>query len=120
MREKTADPKSPHKKVGAASKDLDAYGLIFEGEEMLPCVQTGDMVVAEPNREIANGDLVVAKLADGRVLVRWYQRKGSTVRLVPENRKFRAIRARSTEIVFAHKCCEIKRLVSIPVKKKSF
>lgn len=50
--------------------DPDAYGLRCNGESMRPRVKHGEFVVVEPNHSVTNGDEVLVKSQDGRVMVK--------------------------------------------------
>jgi len=52
------------------SKDPDAYALRCNGESMRPRVKHNEFVVVEPNTQVQNGDEVLAKSTDGRVMVK--------------------------------------------------
>lgn len=52
------------------TKDPDAYALRCNGESMRPRVKHNEFVVVEPNTQIQNGDEVLAKSMDGRVMVK--------------------------------------------------
>ncbi|WP_011298531.1 LexA family transcriptional regulator [Cupriavidus necator] len=52
------------------TKDPDAYALRCNGESMRPRVKHNEFVVVEPNTQIQNGDEVLAKSQDGRVMVK--------------------------------------------------
>lgn len=52
------------------TKDPDAYALRCNGESMRPRVKHNEFVVIEPNAQIQNGDEVLVKSQDGRVMVK--------------------------------------------------
>lgn len=52
------------------TKDPDAYALRCNGESMRPRVKHNEFVVVEPNTQIQNGDEVLVKSLDGRVMVK--------------------------------------------------
>jgi len=52
------------------TKDPDAYALRCNGESMRPRVKHNEFVVVEPSTEIQNGDEVLVKSLDGRVMVK--------------------------------------------------
>ncbi|CAM2143730.1 Phage repressor protein C, contains Cro/C1-type HTH and peptisase s24 domains [Pararobbsia alpina] len=60
------------------SRDREAYGIKCKGDSMLPRIRDGEFVVVEPNHEIDNGDEVLVKASDGRVMVKifLYSRAG--------------------------------------------
>ncbi len=50
--------------------DPDAYGLRCNGDSMRPRVKHNEFVVVEPNHAVTNGDEVLVKSQDGRVMVK--------------------------------------------------
>ncbi|MCP3017512.1 S24 family peptidase [Cupriavidus basilensis] len=60
------------------TSDPDAYALRCNGDSMRPRVKHNEFVVIEPNRSVANGDEVLVKSQDGRVMVKElaYERDG--------------------------------------------
>lgn len=62
------------------SRDRDAYGIRCAGDSMLPRIKDGEFVVIEPNHQVENGDEVLVKAKDGRVMIKilLYQRAGRT------------------------------------------
>ncbi|EIF30937.1 putative transcriptional regulator [Burkholderia sp. Ch1-1] len=62
------------------SRDRDAYGIRCVGDSMLPRIKDGEFVVIEPNHPVENGDEVLVKAKDGRVMIKilLYQRAGRT------------------------------------------
>lgn len=93
-------------------KDPNAFSIILEGDSMEPKYYAGDRVVFAPNMEPRNGDAVVAKLADGRVLFKYYSRtgpEGSRIRLSSENPNYGPLEFVSSDFVFIYPAWEIKR-----------
>src|SRR5437868_10257507 len=62
--------------VGSHVTDPNAFAVILEGDSMEPAFLAGDRIVVAPNLEARNGDVVLAKLGDGRVLCKHFQRVG--------------------------------------------
>ncbi|WP_244314828.1 LexA family transcriptional regulator [Paraburkholderia unamae] len=54
------------------SGDKDAYGIRCRGDSMLPRIKDGEYVIIEPNRKIENGDEVLVKSSDGRVMIKLF------------------------------------------------
>ncbi|MFC4431438.1 LexA family transcriptional regulator [Cupriavidus respiraculi] len=52
------------------SNDPDAYGLRCAGDSMEPRIKEGEFVVIAPNHPVQNGDEVLVKSKDGRVMVK--------------------------------------------------
>lgn len=68
------------------TKDANAYALIIEGDSMMPKFEPGDRVVFEPNRQAANGDIVVARVAaDGHVYFKLFHTFGARAEMVRLN-----------------------------------
>jgi repressor LexA len=69
------------------------FMLKVSGESMLDAgIRPGDMVLLERGRAPKNGDIVVAEV-DREWTIKYYERRGAAIRLVPANVKFRAIEA---------------------------
>lgn len=95
-------------------KDSNAFAVIIEGDSMETKFYAGDRVVLAPLMEPRNGDPVVARLADGRVLFKYFFRtgpEGSLVRLTSENPNYAAIEVPKGEVEFAYPAWEIKRRI---------
>jgi phage repressor protein C with HTH and peptisase S24 domain len=60
------------------SKDREAYGIKCKGDSMLPRIRDSEYVIVEPNHPIENGDEVLVKSNDGRVMIKifLYKRAG--------------------------------------------
>lgn len=52
------------------SRDPMAYALRCRGDSMMPRIKNGEFVIVEPNSEPINGDEVLVKSVDGRVMVK--------------------------------------------------
>ncbi|MBP0629947.1 MULTISPECIES: S24 family peptidase [unclassified Cupriavidus] len=85
------------------TKDPDAYALRCTGESMRPRVKHNEFVVAEPNAQVQNGDEVLVKSLDGRVMVKElaYIRDG-IVHLSSVNDKHGMLRILEVEIKQMH------------------
>lgn len=81
------------------STDPDAYGLKCVGDSMEPRIKDGEFVIVEPNRDVTNGDEVLAKSKDGRVMVKilGYTRDGYT-HLLSVNQSHKTIKIPVAEI----------------------
>jgi repressor LexA len=53
-------------------------------------IATGDLLFVDPDVEAKNGRMVVA-LVEGEPTVKWFQKEGPTVSLVPANKKYKPI-----------------------------
>jgi phage repressor protein C with HTH and peptisase S24 domain len=81
------------------STDPDAYGLRCVGDSMEPRIKDGEFVIVEPNHPVTNGDEVLAKSKDGRVMVKilGYTRDGYT-HLLSVNQSHKTIKIPATDI----------------------
>ncbi len=67
-------------------KSKRAFGLVIEGDSMVPRCEPNDVVIVDPDAELRNGCLVVAKLKnDGVVLRRFTRLESNRVKLIPYN-----------------------------------
>lgn len=85
------------------TKDPDAYALRCNGESMRPRVKHNEFVVVEPNTQVQNGDEVLVKSLDGRVMVKElaYVRDG-IVHLSSVNEKHGMLRIPQDQIERMH------------------
>jgi SOS-response transcriptional repressor LexA len=93
-------------------RDQNAFAIIIEGDSMEPKFMAGDRVVFTPNSEPRNGDAVVAKLQDGRVLFKYYYRtgpEGGRVKMVSENQNYGPLEFDRSEFFFIYPAWEVKR-----------
>jgi SOS-response transcriptional repressor LexA len=100
--------------VGSHVTDPNAFAVIIEGDSMEPEVKAGDRVVVAPNLEARNGDLVLAKLNKGGVLLKRFKRtgpSGQTIRLESDNRDYPAAEFAAEEFAFIYPAMEFKRLM---------
>lgn len=93
-------------------RDQNAFAIIIEGDSMEPRFLAGDRVVFAPNSEPRNGDAVVAKLQDGRVLFKYFFRtgpEGARVKLVSENSNYGPMEFERSDFFFIYPAWEVKR-----------
>lgn len=77
------------KKYISASEDV--FGLYVRGDSMKDAnLETDDLLFVDPHVEAKNGRMVVA-LVEGEPTVKWFERDGNTIRLVPANSKYKPI-----------------------------
>jgi SOS-response transcriptional repressor LexA len=98
--------------VESDSKDPNAFSIILEGDSMEQKFYAGDRVIFAPNMEPRNGDAVVAKLTDGRVLFKYYTRtgpEGSRIRLSSENPNYSPLEFELSDFAFIYPAWEVKR-----------
>lgn len=69
----------PHwqNRIPTMCKGKRAFGLVIEGDSMTPQCMPGDIVTVDPDVELRNGCLVVAKLKDDGVILRRFTRLDS-------------------------------------------
>lgn len=89
--------------VAFPTRDPDAYALRCNGESMRPRVKHNEFVVVEPGTQIQNGDEVLVKSQDGRVMVKElaYVRDG-VVHLSSVNEKHGMLRIPQEQIERLH------------------
>lgn len=69
----------------------EIFGLYVRGDSMKDAnLETDDLLFVDPKVEARNGRMVVA-LVEGEPTVKWFERDGNTVRLVPANSKYKPI-----------------------------
>jgi repressor LexA len=67
------------------------YALRVSGESMIEAgIMHGDYVIVRQQSEARNGEIVVAMI-EGEATVKYFEKKGSHVRLLPANPKFEPI-----------------------------
>lgn len=77
------------KKYISASEDV--FGLYVRGDSMQDAqLATGDLLFVDPKIEARNGRMVVA-LVEGEPTVKWFERDGNSIRLIPANKKYKPI-----------------------------
>jgi SOS-response transcriptional repressor LexA len=99
-------------RVETDCRDANAFAIIIEGDSMEPQFLAGDRVVFTPNSEPRNGDAVVAKLQDGRVLFKYFYRtgpEGARVKLVSANSNYSPLEFDRSEFIFIYPSWELKR-----------
>jgi repressor LexA len=73
------------------SASNNVFGLYVRGDSMKDAnIATGDLLFVDPDVEAKNGRMVVA-LVEGEPTVKWFQKEGSTISLVPANKKYKPI-----------------------------
>jgi repressor LexA len=73
------------------SASNNVFGLYVRGDSMKDAdITTGDLLFVDPDVEAKNGRMVVA-LVEGEPTVKWFQKEGSTISLVPANKKYKPI-----------------------------
>lgn len=80
--------------------DENKYALIVEGDSMSPKLEAGDRIVVAPNSAPKNGDVVVARLNTGEVLLKLYHETHAQVRLTSFNNAYPPLDFRKHEFRF--------------------
>lgn len=100
--------------VGTHVTDPNAFAVIVEGDSMEPEIKAGDRVVIAPNLEPRNGDIVLVKLKDGRVMLKKFGRSGpngGTIRLLSENLSYETLEFPVEQVRWVYPAMEFKRLM---------
>jgi phage repressor protein C with HTH and peptisase S24 domain len=100
--------------VGTLVTDPNAFAVIVEGDSMEPEVKAGDRVVIAPNLEPRNGDIVLVKMRDGRVMLKKFGRvgpSGGTIRLLSENLNYDTLEFSAEEVRWVYPAMEFKRMM---------
>lgn len=98
--------------VETDSRDPNSFAIILEGDSMENKFYAGDRVVFSPNLEPRNGDAVVAKLTDGRVMFKYFYRtgpEGSRIRLESQNENYGPLEFERSDFTFIYPAWEVKR-----------
>ena len=76
----TKKPKSIWGKIKVPGvTDSTAYCLQITGTAMLPVYREGDIIIVSPKAKVRNGDRVVVKTTDGKVMAKVMQKKTAKV-----------------------------------------
>ena len=95
----------------------DVFGLYVRGDSMKDAnLETGDLLFVDPKIEARSGRMVVA-LVEGEPTVKWYERDGNTVRLVPANSKYKPIEVSRHDELFKIVGVVVGMIRSIDKKK---
>ncbi|MDD8017326.1 MAG: transcriptional repressor LexA [Bacteroidota bacterium] len=77
------------KRYFSASEDV--FGLYVRGDSMKDAqIETGDLLFVDPTVEARSGRMVVA-LVEGEPTVKWFEKEGGAIRLIPANKKYKPI-----------------------------
>ena len=83
--------------------DPKAFGVKISGDSMSPKYDDGDVVVVCPDKQVVSGAPVVAKLKDGRVMVKRIRFLNGHVLLESVNPNYEPIFTTRDDIEFAYK-----------------
>ena len=89
--------------------DPRAFGVKVDGDSMAPVFRSGDIVVVCPQKQVFSGDEVVARLRDGRVVVKVIRYSDGYVVLQSYNPDHEPIFAEKDQLEFAYKIIWHKR-----------
>lgn len=89
--------------------DPRAFGIKVDGDSMIPAFRDGDTVVVCPQKQVMSGDEVVAKLKDGRVVVKVIRFVNGHVLLESYNTAHEPIFTEKDQLDFAYKIVWHKR-----------
>lgn len=94
------------------SNDENAYAVRCEGDSMTPRIRAGEFVLIEPNHPVSNGDEVLVKARDGRVMVKQFlYRRDGAIRLLSVNEAHSPITLQEDEVVAMHYVAAIVKSV---------
>jgi phage repressor protein C with HTH and peptisase S24 domain len=98
--------------VETECRDPKSFAIILEGDSMEPKFYAGDRVVCAPSSEPRNGDAVIAKLQDGRLMFKYFFRtgpEGARVKLLSENPNYGSLEFDRSDFLFLYPGWEVKR-----------
>ncbi len=104
-------PEQIDQTVASESRDRDAFAIIAEGDSMEPRIEAGDLVVLEPHSVPRNGDVVVARLNEGGVLLKRFRRtgrEGKTILLESINPRYESKEYPESDFLFIYPASEFK------------
>ncbi len=92
-------------------KDANAYGLLIEGNSMLPGYPKGTKVVVCPSETVKTGDIVICRLqSTGKVYIKEVKFQGDMVILSSHNTaNYAPMAVSSKDILFCHKVVWVRR-----------
>lgn len=83
--------------VSLIRSKANCFGLKVRGDSMINAgIFEGDLVIVEQEKNVKNGDIVVAMIQDEATLKR-YERKDDTIFLIPENQNYSPIEVSNRE-----------------------
>lgn len=79
------------------TRNTECFGLKVRGDSMIKAgIFEGDLVIISPQKDVSNGDIVVALLGDEATMKR-FMRREDTVYLIPENDNYNEIKINNPE-----------------------
>ncbi len=104
-------PTSWQKQVPTDVSDPRAFAVSIAGDSMEPRYQAGDVAFLEPSRPLRQQDLVIARLQDGDVVFKIYNRTGDTVRFASYNPAYLPFEVPAADIVWAYPVHSVLKIV---------
>lgn len=89
-------------------KDPNAYAVQIDGDSMSPRVYKGDIVIVTPSHEVKNGDLAIARLNTGEVMLKEVRFQEPLVILTSVNPSHDPIAVKKKDLDFLHRVVMIK------------
>lgn len=91
--------------------DVNAYGLIIDGDSMLPGYPKGTKVIVCPSEQVKTGDIVICRLrSTGKVYIKEIKFQGEMVILSSHNStNYAPMAVPYKDILFCHKVVWVRR-----------
>lgn len=83
--------------------DQNAYALEIDGDSMSPALEKGWTIVASPEKQVMSGDLVVARLQSGEVMLKKVKFQDGLIVLTSVNPTYEPIALKKKDLVLLHK-----------------
>lgn len=75
--------------IGSLKADPEEYfGLLVEGDSMLPELHDGDLVIVRKQSVLENGDIGVFSIGDNETTIKQYQQLARHIALMPYNEEY--------------------------------
>ena len=104
-------PTSWQKQVPTDVGDPRAFAVSIAGDSMEPRYQAGDVAFLEPSRPLRQQDLVIARLRDGDVVFKIYNRLGDTVRFASYNPAYLPFEVPMADVVWAYPVHSVLKVI---------
>lgn len=91
----------------------DLFALRVVGESMIKAhIKNNDIVIAHKAASIKNNDIVVALIDGEEATVKRFEKKETTVRLIPENDDFKPLEVDAERVHILGKVIEVRRSIA--------
>ena len=91
-------------------RDDGDFVLRVRGDSMIDAgIRNGDYIVVHPQLQVANGEIVVARVDDDEATTKRFYQEGRTVRLVPENKDYEPIVVNADQVDLVGKVVGVLR-----------